>query len=114
MKKGATGPLRERVLFQAPVSSPDGQGGTINGWSTGFTRWALYTRLRGGETVLAARLSGVQPTVIRVRADSETRTIDPTWRAADEHTGEVFALRGVVLTDDRAFVDLTAESGVAE
>ena len=109
----SAGRLDERVLFQAPVSSADGQGGTINGWATGFSRWAGYIRLRGGETVLAARLSGVQPTVIRVRADPETLTIDPTWRATDERTGEVFAIRAVVLSDDRAFIDVTAESGVA-
>ncbi len=109
----SAGSLNQRVLFQAPVATSDGQGGTEDGWSAGFVRWAGYRRLRGGEAVIAARLAGVQPTVITIRADTETRAIDPTWRATDQRTGEIFALRAVIVSDDRAFIEITAESGVA-
>lgn len=105
------GKLRERVTFEAPVEMRDGRGGTYQGWEPQLTVWAAYKRLRGGETVQASRLQGRQPTVITVRASKDSRRIATDWRAVDSRTGEVFAVRTVTPTDDRAWVEILTESG---
>lgn len=109
----SAGKLYERVTFQPPTSTADGYGGTINGWGDGFTVRANYVRLRGGETVMASRLSGNQPTVIRVRKSTQTVQVTTDWRIVDARSGEVFNIRSLVESDDRAYFDFTAESGVA-
>jgi len=107
------GDLSERVALDAPTSADDGHGGVVGAFETRFTVWAEYVRLRGGEAVIASRLEGRRPTVIRVRASADTRTITTDWRARDARTGEIFNLRSVEPTSDRRFIDLLAESGVA-
>lgn len=109
----SAGRLYERVRFEKPFRTSDGYGGFEDGWETQFTLGAHYTWLRGTETVLAARLEGRQPTVIRVRASSDTRGITTDWRAVDERSGEIFNIRSIIETDNRAYFDITAESGVA-
>ncbi|WP_244598283.1 head-tail adaptor protein [Pseudohoeflea suaedae] len=101
------------MAFDEPPSVPDGYGGTVNGWSERFRARASYMRLRGGETVMAGRLAGKQPTVITIREHAKAANVDGTWRARDVRTGEVFNIRSVVLSDDRRHRELTAESGVA-
>lgn len=107
------GRLNKRVAFERPLETSNGAGGTIEGWAPEFTVWAVYRRLRGGETVQAARLAGSQPTVITVRSSVQARRVTTDWRARDERTGEVFNLRAIVETDDRSMLEITAESGVA-
>ena len=107
------GQFDRRVIFDSPSASSDDAGGTVSGWSAEFSVRASYRRLRGGETVLAARLSGAQPTIIPVRASSQTKMLQPSWRGRDAGTGEVFNIRAIVRTDDRAYLEITAESGVA-
>jgi head-tail adaptor len=109
----AAGKLDKRVAFESPIKVSDGYGGTENGWVPQFTVSADYIRLRGGETVLASRLSGTQPTVIKVRASSSTRLVTTDWRARDARSGEVFNIRSIIESDDRAYLDIAAESGVA-
>lgn len=107
------GKLYERVTFDSPTETPDGYGGTISGWTEEFTVRAGYRRLRGGETVLASRLSGTQPTIIKVRQSSDTKRVTTDWRARDARSGEVFNIRSPIESDDRAYLEFIAESGVA-
>jgi SPP1 family predicted phage head-tail adaptor len=109
----SAGKLYERVAFESPVEVSDGYGGTINGWAAQFTVSAHFVRLRGGETVLASRLSGTQPTIIKVRQSSDTKQVTTDWRARDARSGEVFNIRSIIESDDRAYLEFTAESGVA-
>jgi len=109
----SAGKLDKRIAFESPVDTADGAGGTVRGWAAQFTVAAGYMRLRGGETVLASRLSGTQPTVIRVRASTQARRVTTDWRGVDARTGEIFNLRAIIESDDRAFLEITAESGVA-
>ena len=105
--------LQDRLAFDAPTTASNGQGGTINGWAVQHECWAGITYLRGGETVIASRLVGVQPVVIRVRNCAAAREIGNDWRARDMRTGTVYAMKGnPVPTDDRAFLDIMATSGV--
>jgi SPP1 family predicted phage head-tail adaptor len=109
----SAGRLNQRVAFESPDDASNGAGGTLEGWAAEFTVWAGYRRLRGGETVQAARLAGSQPTVITVRTSSQARRITTDWRARDDRTGEIFNIRAIIETDDRAMLEITAESGVA-
>lgn len=107
----SAGELNYLASFDAPTSVPNGQGGTITGWSEQCTVWAGVQFLRGGETVQAARLAGRQPVVVRVRAYSVTSQITPAWRM--RIGGAIYNIRAIVPSDDRAFYEITAESGVA-
>lgn len=109
----AAGKLKHLVYFDAPVSSADNYGGQVNSFQKQFEAFAGYTRMRGGETVIAARLTGRQPTVLRVRASEETRDVTPEWRVRDARTGEAFNIRSVMETEDRQYIDMMCESGVA-
>ena len=107
--------LSDRIAFDAPTSTPNGQGGTIAGWAMQHECWAQVTYLRGTEPVIAARLVGVQPVVFRIRNCNAARQVRSDWQARDLRTGTVYALKGnPVPSDDRAFLDIMAVSGVAE
>lgn len=107
------GRLTDRIAFDAPTATPNGQGGTINGWAVQHECWAGVTYLRGTEPVIAARLVGVQPVVIRIRNCAAAREIASDWRARDMRTGTIYACTGnPVPSDDRAYLDIMAKSGV--
>ncbi len=109
-----SGNLSERIAFDKPTSAPNGGGGTIAGWASQHECWAQVTYLRGTEPVIASRLVGVQPVVIRVRNCAAAREIGSDWRARDMRTGTVYALTGgAVPSDNRAYLDFMAKSGVA-
>lgn len=91
----------------------DGAGGTESVFAEHFTAWAAYTHLRGGEAVMAGRLAGQHPLVVRVRASSQTRQVTSAWRVRDTRTGEFYAIRDVTPSEDRAWIDLLCQSGVA-
>lgn len=107
------GKLSDRVAFDAPQVLQNGQGGTYQGWAEQHACWANLRFLRGGETALQGRLAGRQPVVITIRACAAARTITPEWRMRNTRTGTIYNLRSIIPTDDRMYLELTAESGVA-
>lgn len=107
------GDLDHRFAFDEPTSTPNGGGGTISGWEEQHVCWAALTYLRGSEPVIAARLVGIQPVVIRIRSCTAAREIGSDWRARDVRTGSIYAIKGApVPSKDRAFLDIMATSGV--
>jgi hypothetical protein len=112
-KKPGGGDLFEHVGFDKHGTASDGAGGTITAFVEQFTRRAAYIHLRGGETVMAARLAGRHSQIIRVRSDSSTRTVTTDWRISDKRSGAVFNIRDITPSTDRAFIDFLAERGVA-
>lgn len=111
-QKGA-GALIERVGFEEPVAGSDGGGGTLDGFAERFTCRAGYIHLRGGESVLAARLAGQHSQIIRVRSSSQSRAVTTDWRIVDKRAGTVFNIRDVSPTADRGYVVFLCQSGVA-
>lgn len=107
------GKLDRRVAFDRPEGVNNGQGGTMMGWHEQHRCWAAMTFLRGGETVMAARLSGKQPVVVTIRTCLAARAIGTNWRLRDVRTGEIYNIRSIVPSNNRAFIELTCESGVA-
>lgn len=97
----AAGDMRERIRLDARVASDDGFGNSVADWAPQFSRAAAYLMKPGSESVQAARLQGQQPVTIIVRFDPDTQRITSEWRATDERTGEVFAIRAAADMDRR-------------
>lgn len=112
-KNSGAGQLYQRVAFEKKGTASDGYGGTVTGWAEQFQCRAGYTHLRGGESVMAARLEGTHSIVIRVRASSNTRVVTTDWRVRDARTGTIYNIRDITAGDDRAFLDVLVQSGVA-
>lgn len=110
-----SGDLTFRVAFDAPLATADGQGGVVRGWDEGQVECQAHIRyLRGGETVIAARLAGVQPAVVTIRNAEAARAIRHYWRMRDLRSGAIYALKtDPIPTDDRAFLEITATGGVS-
>lgn len=118
--------LFEHVAFDERQKVSDGHGNYEGDFLEAFQCRAGFTYLRGTESVIAARLEGRQPIVVRVRASSNTRQIDRDWRMRDLRDGQwvgasgedywdgpVYAVRSVIPTEDRRYIDITVEQGVA-
>lgn len=114
------GSLDRRVAFDAPTSAPNGQGGTISGWSEQMKVWANFRFLRGGEVVQGARLEGRQPVVVTIRVSTAAKLITPEWRMRDLRDvdstffpdGKLYAIRTCPPPGREGFIELTCESGV--
>ncbi len=113
----SAGKLRERVTLSRRMAiNPDAPldlGNTRADWVDQGTVWAEYVHLRGGEAVIAGRLQGRHPQIIRVRASALTREIKTDWQVTDARTGTVYAVRDVTPEVDRAWISLFCESGMA-
>ncbi len=105
--------LFHHIDLYSPSPASDGQGGEEEGWTLEHTCRANFRFLRGGETVQSARLTGKQPVVMTVRDCRELLEINSHWKIRDKRTDTDYNVRSVVLTDDRLFLEITAESGVA-
>ena len=112
-KRGA-GQLTESVAFDALDNVEDGYGNRQQEFVEQFRIRAGYTWLRGGEAVVAARLEGLQPLIVRVRVCDDTNRIKPDWRMRDLRTATVYAIRAVSRSLDRGFLDVLVQSGVAQ
>lgn len=111
----AAGELGQRFRFEKRSEVSDGYGNTVGGgWETQFTVWARLSFMRGGESVTAARLQSRQPAILRIRNSAQARQITAEWRAVDDRTGVEHAIReDPTETEDRAFLEMLVEKGVA-
>lgn len=110
------GKLRDKLFFQCRAIVDDGFGNEVSGdWQTKFTAAAELIPLKGGEPVLAARLSSVQPYIIRIRSCVAARAVTPAWRAVDaRNPSRVFNITAAVDPDNKnAWLDIMATQGVA-
>lgn len=112
MARIGSGQLFHSVTFSVMTEVPDSHGG-FDLVPVSFTTRAHIRYLRGGETVQAARLTGKQPVVVTVRRNSQTIALTTDAKMTDARTGTEYQIRGIVPTDDRQFMEITAESGVA-
>ena len=55
-------------------------GGTVDDWVPQFSEWAGVKHLRGGESVMQARLASRNPVVITVRNSARARQITSEWQ----------------------------------
>lgn len=87
MAEFGAGQLKERVAWDKRLPGDDGYGGRQTKYAEQFDCRAGFIPLRGGEAVLAARLVGRQPIIVRVRAETRTRAIEHGWRMRDARKG---------------------------
>lgn len=110
----AAGRLNQKFRFEQRSDVADGYGNTKAAWATVFTHAAARKFLRGGETVQAARLEGRQPVLLTIRSSAASRAVTTDWRAVDDRSGETYNIRAVNPTEDRKYIDILCESGVAD
>ncbi len=103
--------IQHRVTFSIREEYDDGYGNTVGQWVPVATLFAEFKHLRGSETVLANRLSGSHIQVMRIRASTTSQRISTDWKATCR--GVDFNIRDVTPTEDRAWIDVLAEAGVA-
>lgn len=91
-----TGELRNRVsLWGRSPDGTDGWGQPVPGeFEEQGKVWAKIHPLKGGETVMANRLTGIQPAIFTVRYSTLTARVDPSWqlKTDDETTWDVKAV----------------------
>lgn len=105
--------LDERIVLQRPTATADGMGGTEAGWQDVFETRAHFRYLRGGESVLAGRLQGRLTVVATIPSHHAARQVTADWRLRDARAGTIYNVRSIIPSDDKAFLELTCESGVA-
>jgi head-tail adaptor len=111
----SAGELRESVAFDKIAPAAD-DGGTVAGaWTEQFRERAGFTVLVGSEPVIQQRLQGVQPVVVKVRSNSNTRLVDASWRIRDVNAGTAYNIRAVTPTSPRReYIDFLCDAGVAD
>ena len=114
-KRSGSGSLSEVVAFQVRSVADDGYGNPISGtFTTQFFEPCRLQPLKGGEPVLAARLTKVQPYVLRVRSSARTRRVGVDWRAVNARSGAVYNIKTVTNVDERgAYLDMMVVEGEA-
>ena len=100
--------------FEASAEVPDGGGGKTITWAEQFQRWGGFAFPK-----LSAKLEGIAAGAVQSKTqadlvvpdDSETRTIDHTWRVVA--LGRAWNITGVEPSHATGDLRLTVESGVA-
>jgi len=111
----AAGRMRERVAFEVRGNVDDGMGNPQSGEFAEVYRCAAeITPKMGGETVTAARLTGTQPMLIKVRICEALLGIGTDWRIRDTRSDVVYDIKAVSNPDQKKrFLEILAVSGVA-
>lgn len=107
--------LRDRVAFDKRADAIEGEaGGTPGDWVEQFQEACALTWLRGSEPVIAQRLQGVNPVVIKIRSSTRARMIDASWRARlPRKNNRLLNIRSIIPDDRDFYLELTCEAGVA-
>ncbi|GAJ91034.1 head-tail adaptor protein [Rhizobium rhizogenes] len=114
--KPGSGLLRNKLNFQRREAIDDGYGNEQSGdFATMFTAAAELIPLKGGEPVLAARLTGTQPFIIRIRSCFAAREVDTDWRVVDaRNPSRIFNITAAVDPNNKnAWIEIMATQGVA-
>ncbi len=115
-KKPSAGAMRQKVYFQRRSLVDDGMGNEVTGpFETMFTDAAEFIPLRGGEGVQAARLTGIQPYIVRVRSSVQTRAVGADWQIVDARSVVVYAITAPPTNQDQknAWLDIMVTQGRA-
>lgn len=114
-KRSGAGSLSERIAAERRGAAEDTYTNPVaSAYAVQFECAARIMPLRGTETVMESRLSGVQPMIIRVRYSSNTAQIKPDWQLRDTRRGTVYQVKSIANMDEkRQYLDIMAISGVA-
>lgn len=112
----AIGALRERVRFEARgYVEGDLTGNPQSGpWGEVHSCAAQITPKLGGETVLASRLTGIQPMLITVRLCKALAAFSTDWRIVDVRKKIAYNVTAACNPDEkRRYLEILAVSGEA-
>jgi len=114
-RKSGAGKLREVLSFQSRQMIDDGAGNEVSGpWIEQCRANAEVVALRGTETVMASRLTGVQPYLATVRYSLGAAAVTTDWRAVDTRSGASYAIKTAVARERHGYIDMMLVSGMAE
>lgn len=108
------GVLRHRFSIQRNMAEDDWSGHPAEpDWQEFLSVRAGIQFSRGGEAVLAARLTARQPAILTIRNSAAARGILPSDRAVNARTGEIFNIREQPreARENRGFLQMLVESG---
>lgn len=117
MKKPLAPKLNTRFTIQRDEAAPDWSGHPGDpDWKDKFTVWGGIQFMRGGESVIAARLTARQPAILTTRDSAQARTIGPADRVKNARTGEIFNIREQprASRDNRGFLEFLVEAGATD
>ena len=114
-KRNGAGAMRQKIHFQRRTIVDDGYGNEVADLETVFTDAAEFVPLRGGEAVMGARLTGIQPFIVRVHSSTQTRAVGPDWQVVDARSGVVYAITAPPVNTDQknAYLDIMVTQGRA-
>lgn len=111
------GKMRQKLHFQRRGPTFENEYGNEQAgkFETVFSEFAEFIPLRGGEPVIAARLTGTQPYVMRVHSNTNSRQVSTAWRVVDARDpSRVFNITSIVNSDQKnGYLDMMATQGVA-
>ncbi len=112
----SAGKRRQLLLMQAHEDAvDDGYGNEIGGWVTKFETTAELIPMKGSEPVIAARLTGTQPYVVRIPSCEAAREVGTAWRIVDKRDQRrIFNVTSVADMDQKnRTIDIIATQGEA-
>ncbi|CDZ43191.1 Hypothetical protein NGAL_HAMBI1146_59640 [Neorhizobium galegae bv. officinalis] len=109
----SAGDLKEKVALDKRQTTNDGAGNYQSDFVEQFDRRAAFVYAGGGEAVAAERLEGRSIMKIRLRSDTQTRSITSDWQVRDARRGTAYAIREVDAVTNPRWVYLVVSSGVA-
>lgn len=107
------GPMRESFAFDCREGVEDQYGNVVGEFVEQFRCAACADALKGTESVMASRLTGVQPYVVTIRYSTQAAQVTPAWRARDTRAGIAYAIKTVVPRPRKDYVDMTCVVGGA-
>lgn len=72
--------LDYHAAFSMRESVETDMGGTVDDWVPQFSEWAGVKHLRGGESVMQARLASRNPVIVTIRNSERARQITSEWK----------------------------------
>jgi len=107
---GLLGKMRGKVRFDRREETRNEYNEVVGEWVTFATVAARVRYMRGGESVLAQRLTGVQPVVVTVRSSPATRGIKLSDRAIDARTGDALNIESLAPDERGDFIEILCEA----
>lgn len=111
----AASEYRERIQFEQ--RGLDANNDRLGDFEPAPDKWQVRARfiwLKGGESVMQSRLTGVAPAVVRVRTSEAMREITTAFRIVDRKTGMTFNIRSVMPVRETRVIDFTCDTGGAD
>lgn len=101
------------AIFSARRQVDTDLGGTRDEWVPQFDEWATVRYLRGGESVMAARLASKNPVIVTIRNSPDARRITSEWQVSLRSRSGVAKVYEIKEdprpTDGDAFLEMLAE-----